>query len=43
LPDLSLFNQLLDSLTCRDDVQQEAFSSDAGGVSSEKHNAQFFT
>ena len=42
LPDLSLFNQLLGSPTCRDDVHQEAFSSDADDASSERHNAQFF-
>jgi hypothetical protein len=42
LPDLSLFNQLLGSSTCRDDVHEEAFSIGADDGSPERHNAQFF-
>jgi transposase len=42
LPDLSLFNQLLGSPTCRDDVHEEAFSTGADDGSPERHNAQFF-
>jgi transposase len=42
LPDLSLFNQLLGSPPCRDDIQDEAFSARADDASPERHNAQFF-
>jgi transposase len=42
LPDLSLFNQLLSSPPCRDDVHDEAFSARADDASPERRNAQFF-
>jgi transposase len=42
LPDLSLFNQLLGSSTCRDDVHNEAFSTRADDASPESQNARFF-
>ena len=42
LPDLSLFNQLLGSSTCRDDVHDEAFSACADDASPERQSAQFF-
>jgi hypothetical protein len=42
LPDLSLFNQLLGSPTCRDDVHNQAFNTCADDTSSESQNAQFF-
>jgi transposase len=42
LPDLSLFNQLLGSSSCRDDIHDEAFSVRADDASPEGQNAQFF-
>jgi len=42
LPDLSLFNQLLDGPTCRNDGHNEAFSTHADDASPESQNAQFF-
>ncbi len=42
LPDLSLFNQLLGSPTCRDDANNQAFSTCADDTASESQNAQFF-
>jgi hypothetical protein len=42
LPDLSLFNQLLGSPTCRNDVHNEALSTCTDDTSLESQNAQFF-
>jgi len=42
LPDLSVFNQLLGSPTCRDDCHTEAFSTCADDTAPESPNAQFF-
>jgi transposase len=42
LPDLSLFDQLLGSSSCRDDIHDEAFSVRADDASPERQNAQFF-